>query len=118
MRVEPWVNEGFACVVAALASKRIDLLDRALERAADAPVRDLNTALDDLFDANRSEAFAVATGSRVARRPSAGAKGRVWLADSTRKVERLKMELLCTCGHVNYDGTDYIPHQTHVISDQ
>jgi len=61
MRVQPWVNEGFACVVSALAAERIDLLERELTRASALHVPDLNAALDDLVAENRSLAFAIAT---------------------------------------------------------
>jgi hypothetical protein len=61
MRVQPWVNEGFACVVAAMLCGRPDILDRELVRPADVRVTDLNVALNDLLAMNRSVAFAVAT---------------------------------------------------------
>jgi hypothetical protein len=61
MRVQPWVNEGFACVVAAMLCGGPDLLDRELARAADVCVPELNVALNDLVAMDRSVAFAVAT---------------------------------------------------------
>lgn len=61
MRVRSWVNEGFACVVAALAGNRVDLLERQVTRAAEVSIDDLDAALDDLADERRAIAFAVAT---------------------------------------------------------
>jgi len=61
LRVEPWLNEGFACVVSALICRRRDLLERATALAARAQVADLNAALDDLIDDKRAAAFALAT---------------------------------------------------------
>lgn len=61
MRVQPWVNEGFACVVSALAAERLDLLERELARASSLHVPDLDAALNDLAAENRSLAFAIAT---------------------------------------------------------
>jgi hypothetical protein len=47
MLVLPWVNEGFACVVAGLVCDRRDHLDRDLARAAHIDLPDLNVALND-----------------------------------------------------------------------
>jgi hypothetical protein len=61
MRVRPWVNEGFACVVAAIAVNRVELLERQVARAVETSIDDLDAALDDLSDERRGNAFAIAT---------------------------------------------------------
>lgn len=77
MRIEPWVNEGFACVVSALLCNRLDLLEREVGRSADARVDDLNAALSDLAGEDRASAFAIAT-ARVWRAVQSQGSARVF----------------------------------------
>lgn len=63
LRVRPWVNEGFAECVAAIACNRLDLIERALQtqRSCGTPPPDLDAAINDLNGADRSRACAFAT---------------------------------------------------------
>lgn len=68
MRLLPWVDEGFAEVLAARATGRLEIIAAAAQRCSNANLADaaLNAAFMDLASPDRANAFACAT-TRVAR---------------------------------------------------
>jgi hypothetical protein len=62
MKVEPWVDEGIAQCVAAVAADQLDVLERAAAHSSGRMSRDeMNAAFRDLNSPHRSAAFAQAT---------------------------------------------------------
>lgn len=61
MRIAPWIDEGFAEVVAATVAERPDLIDAALANTEQRTDEQLAAAFRDLESPDRAVAFAVAT---------------------------------------------------------
>jgi hypothetical protein len=63
MRIESWVDEGFAVVLASRVADQPDVIEAALRNAAIANLSsdEITAALDDLSSPNRRAAFALAT---------------------------------------------------------